>query len=149
MEALILAFALANIGTTASAQDRGGYDRWKSGSVGGRYDGRGDREGRYNDPEDRPDRRLRRRGDRSIRTFGTPQLGGYALDHCPRDVGLDGLLRGRCGLPVATEFCQRRGFAEAVDAPTRQGLGATRFIRTGEIVDHPWATGFRYITCER
>lgn len=85
----------------------------------------------------------------SVRSFAVPRIGGVPLDICPRDVGIGGLLRGRCGMPVANEFCRSRGFAEAVDAPHQGGLGPTRLIRTGGIVDHPWATGFRYITCER
>lgn len=55
-------------------------------------------------------------------------------------------INGRCGIPVANDFCRDHGFAEAVDAPQRQGLGPTRFL-SGGIVTHPWATGFRYITC--
>ena len=39
------------------------------------------------------------------------------LDICPRDVGWEGIARGRCGIPVANEYCRSRGFAEAVDAP--------------------------------
>ena len=89
------------------------------------------------------------RGRAGVRSFETPTIGGLPLDICPRDVGLDGLLRGRCGMPVANEFCRSRGFAEAVDAPHQGGIGPTRFIANGAVVDHPWATGFRYITCER
>lgn len=89
------------------------------------------------------------RGRANVRSFEAPRIGGFPLDICPRDVGVDGLLRGRCGTPVANEFCRSRGFAEAVDAPHQGGMGPTRFITTGGIVDHPWATGFRYITCER
>ena len=138
MKTLMLTLAALAVSFPATAQgyDRGSGDDRRFEGRGG-YDERGD------------DRRFDRRGRRSVRTFEVPRIGGLALDICPRDVGWDGLARGRCGLPVANEFCRSRGFADAVDAPTTQGLGPTRFIRTGGVVDHQWATGFRYITCER
>jgi hypothetical protein len=83
-----------------------------------------------------------------VRTFATPQYRGLPLDICPSDVGIDGLLRGRCGMPVAQDFCRMRGFAEALDAPHRGGIGPTQML-SGQVVEHQWATGFRYITCAR
>jgi hypothetical protein len=99
-----------------------------------RYDGWDDR-GRYG-----------RRA--AVYTFDAPELDGYPLDICPRDVGADGLLRGRCGIPVANDFCRAQGFDEASDAPHDGGQGPTRQL-SGAIVSHPWATTFRYITCVR
>jgi hypothetical protein len=84
----------------------------------------------------------------SVYTFDAPELDGFPLDICPSDVGIDGILRGRCGIPVANEFCRAHGFAEASDAPHEGGQGPTRQL-SGEIVSHPWATTFRYITCLR
>ena len=137
MKKLMLTLAALAVSVPVTAQ---GYDR------GYRDDARFDQRGGY---DDRDERRSDRRGRRNVRTFETPRIGGLPLDICPRDVGWDGIARGRCGLPVANEFCRSRGFAEAVDAPHAQGLGPTRFIRTGGVVEHEWATGFRYITCER
>ncbi|GAA0631652.1 hypothetical protein GCM10009424_01090 [Sphingomonas ursincola] len=88
----------------------------------------------------------RRRG--SVRTFDAPELDGYPLDICPSDVGVDGLVRGRCGMTVANDYCRARGFAEATDAPHEGGQGTTIQL-TGALVTHPWATTFRYITCVR
>lgn len=131
------AVVLVGGGGTAAAQ--GGWDR------GGYEDVRNDR---YPDDrlEDARDDRWRRDGP--VRTFNTPRLRGAALDICPFDVGVEGLLRGRCGMPVAESFCRQRGFRGALDAPHAPAgaLGPTRQLRGG-IVDHPWATGFRYITC--
>ena len=86
-------------------------------------------------------------GDR-VRSFASPMLGDLPLDICPRVMGIDGVLRGRCGIPVANRFCRAHGFAEAVDAPQTGGRGPTRLL-SGEVVTHPWATTFKYITCER
>lgn len=98
---------------------------------------------------DRYERRAERGWrDAGVRTFEAPLLGGLPLDICPRDVGVDGLLRGRCGIPVANEWCRSRGFADAADAPQVNAGGPTRFL-SGDVVEHPWATTFRYITCER
>jgi hypothetical protein len=88
------------------------------------------------------------RGRASVRTFEAPRFAGLPLDICPRDVGIEGLLRGRCGIPVANEYCRSRGFADAVDAPHTAARGPTRLLN-GQVVDHPWTTTFRYITCER
>lgn len=130
MKHLMIALALLGGAAPAAAQRWDGRER---------FEGRGDHG--WRDGRDR-------RGGRNIRTFEAPRFGGLPLDICPRDVGVDGLVRGRCGVPVANEFCRSRGFAEALDAPHANAGGRTRFL-SGDVVEHPWATTFRYITCER
>ena len=169
---VLAALAGTNLASAASAQpgysddafDRGGYrqdrdrrdrrdrdrrDEWRSDE---RTDRRSDRRayGRtdarvgWRDEDGGGD--MRGRGDGRVRTFRTPRLGGLPLDICPSDVGVEGLLRGRCGMPVAERFCRDRGFEGALDAPQQRGAGPTRFLNGG-VVEHEWATSFRYITC--
>ena len=78
----------------------------------------------------------------AFRDFWYPVYHGMRLSYCSED-------QNKCGLPLASEYCQLMGYEKASEERIEHNVGLTRYPASTNQCQGWRCDGFMFISCER